>query len=310
MDFLRTSRGKLILEFLMCAVGAVIAAFAIEEFLAPNTILDGGVVGISMMINALSGFSLSVLTILINIPFVIIGGRRLGWMFIVKTAFSMAVCAIFLAVFEHLKAFTDETLLAVCFGGVILGAGVGLVIRGGGCLDGTESVAILLNKKVNTPVGTVVLIFNVIIYIVAGFLFGWDRAMYSLLTYFITSRVLNFVEGGLEQAKAAMIITEDAKQVAEQIYKRLGRTVTIMEGEGLVSGKKTVLYCVITRLEVNTLKNIVNSFDSSSFVAVSDVSEIIGTNIKKVDRATLRRRRPKMTYEIPPENPAKQNRLR
>ena len=310
MDFLRTSRGKLILEFLMCAVGAVIAAFAIEEFLAPNTILDGGVVGISMMINALSGFSLSVLTILINIPFVIIGGRRLGWMFIVKTAFSMAVFAIFLAVFEHLKAFTDETLLAVCFGGVILGAGVGLVIRGGGCLDGTESVAILLNKKVNTPVGTVVLIFNVIIYIVAGFLFGWDRAMYSLLTYFITSRVLNFVEGGLEQAKAAMIITEDAKQVAEQIYKRLGRTVTIMEGEGLVSGKKTVLYCVITRLEVNTLKNIVNSLDSSSFVAVSDVSEIIGTHIKKVDRATLRRRRPKMTYEIPPENPAKQNRLR
>ena len=294
----------------MCAVGAIIAAFAIEEFLAPNTILDGGVVGISMMVNALSGFSLSILTILINIPFVIIGGRRLGWMFIIKTAFSMAVFAIFLAVFEHLKAFTDETLLAVCFGGVILGAGVGLVIRGGGCLDGTESVAILLNKKVNTPVGTVVLIFNVIIYIVAGFLFGWDRAMYSLLTYFITSRVLNFVEGGLEQAKAAMIITEDAKQVAEQIYKRLGRTVTIMEGEGLVSGKKTVLYCVITRLEVNTLKNIVNSLDSSSFVAVSDVSEIIGTHIKKVDRATLRRRRPKMTYEIPPENPAKQNRLR
>ena len=301
MDFLRTSRGKLILEFLMCAVGAIIAAFAIEEFLAPNTILDGGVVGISMMINALSGFSLSILTILINIPFVIIGGRRLGWMFIIKTAFSMAVFAIFLAVFEHLKAFTDETLLAVCFGGVILGAGVGLVIRGGGCLDGTESVAILLNKKFNTPVGTVVLIFNVIIYIVAGFLFGWDRAMYSLLTYFITSRVLNFVEGGLEQAKAAMIITEDAKQVAEQIYKRLGRTVTIMEGEGLVSGKKTVLYCVITRLEVNTLKNI---------VAVSDVSEIIGTHIKKVDKATLRRRRPKMTYEIPPEGPEKQNRLR
>ena len=310
MDFLRTSRGKLILEFLMCAVGAIIAAFAIEEFLAPNTILDGGVVGISMMINALSGFSLSILTILINIPFVIIGGRRLGWMFIIKTAFSMAVFAIFLAVFEHLKAFTDETLLAVCFGGVILGAGVGLVIRGGGCLDGTESVAILLNKKFNTPVGTVVLIFNVIIYIVAGFLFGWDRAMYSLLTYFITSRVLNFVEGGLEQAKAAMIITEDAKQVAEQIYKRLGRTVTIMEGEGLVSGKKTVLYCVITRLEVNTLKNIVNSLDSSSFVAVSDVSEIIDTHIKKVDKATLRRRRPKMTYEIPPEGPEKQNRLR
>ena len=129
--------------------------------------------------------------------------------------------------------------------------------------------------------------------------------MYSLLTYFITSRVLNLVEGGLEQAKAAMIITEDAKEVAEQIYKRLGRTVTIMEGEGLVSGKKTVLYCVITRLEINTLKNIVNSLDSSSFVAISDVSEIIGTHIKKVDKATLRRRRPRMQYEIPPKDPSK-----
>lgn len=305
MNILKTSKGKLILEFIMCAFGAVIAAFAIEEFLVPNTILDGGVVGISMMINALSGFSLSILTIIINIPFIVIGGRRLGLLFIIKTAFSMIIFAVFLAIFEKLSAFTDETLLAVCFGGVILGAGVGLVIRGGGCLDGTESVAILLNKKFNIPVGTVVLIFNVIIYIVAGFLFGWDRAMYSLLTYFITSRVLNLVEGGLEQAKAAMIITEDAKEVAEQIYKRLGRTVTIMEGEGLVSGKKTVLYCVITRLEINTLKNIVNSLDSSSFVAISDVSEIIGTHIKKVDKATLRRRRPRMQYEIPPEDPAK-----
>ena len=286
---------------MLCTVGAVIAAFAIEGFLAPNTILDGGVVGISMMVSTLTKIPLAVFTIVFNIPFVIIGGRRLGLMFIIKTAYSMAVFAIFLLVFEHLKPFTDDNLLAVCFGGVILGFGVGLVIRGGGCLDGTETVAILLNKKFNFPVGTVVLTFNVVIYIVAGLLFGWDRAMYSLLTYFITSRVLNFVEGGLEQAKAAMIITEDAKEVAEQIYKQLGRTVTIMEGEGLVSGKKTVLYCVITRLEVNTLRNIVNNIDSSSFVAVSDVSEIIGTHMKKVDKATLRRRRPRMDYKITAE---------
>lgn len=287
MKFFRSKPGKLILEFLMCAAGSVIAAFAIEEFLAPNTILDGGVVGISMMVSTITGLSLSLFTIVLNIPFILIGGRRLGMMFIIKTAFSMIVFAVFLTIFEHLNAFTDETLLAVCFGGVILGGGVGIVIRGGGCLDGTETVAILLNKRFNIPVGTVVLIFNVIIYAVAGIIFGWDRAMYSLLTYFITSRVLNIVEGGLEQAKAAMIITEDAETVAEQIYKKLGRTVTIMEGEGLVSGKKTVLYCVITRLEVNTLRNIVNSLDSSSFVAVSDVSEIIGNHMKKSDRKAL-----------------------
>lgn len=289
MSIIKSKTGKYIFEFLLCLAGSVIAAFAIEKFLAPNTILDGGVVGISMMVSSVTGLSLSIFTIIFNIPFILIGGRRLGWMFIVKTAFSMVVFAVFLKIFESSEAFTEDTLLAVCFGGVILGAGVGLVIRGGGCLDGTETVAILLNKKFNFPVGTMVLIFNVIIYTVAGILFGWDRAMYSLLTYFITSRVLNIVEGGLERAKAAMIITEDAETVAEQIYLKLGRTVTFMEGEGLVSGRKTVLYCVITRLEINTLKNIVNSLDSSSFVAISDVSEIIGTHVKKADSETLAR---------------------
>ena len=156
----------------MCAVGAVVAAFALEEFLVPNTILDGGVVGIAIMVSAISGVSLSILTIIFNIPFIIIGGRKMGWMFIGKTAFSMVVFSVFLSLFESLPAFTEETLLAVCFGGVILGAGVGLVIRGGGCLDGTETVAILLNRKFNVSVGTVVLIFNVIIYAVAGILFG------------------------------------------------------------------------------------------------------------------------------------------
>ena len=287
MTFFTNGKGKLILDYLLCGVGAFIAAFALEEFLVPNTILDGGVVGISMMVSTLTGFSLSLLTIIFSIPFFIIGGKKMGWQFSIKMVFSMIVFSVFLAVFEHLDAFTDETLLAVCFGGVILGAGVGLVIRGGGCLDGTETVAIILNKKFDISVGSVVLIFNVIIYAVAGIIFGWDRAMYSLLTYFITSRVLNLVENGFQQTKAAMIITEEAGEVADQIYKKLGRTVTIIEGEGLVSGKKTILYCVLTRFEVNTLRNIVNSLDTSSFIAVSDVSEIIGNHVKRVDRKML-----------------------
>ncbi len=178
---------------------------------------------------------------------------------------------------------TEEYLLAVSFGGVILGVGVGIVIKFGGCLDGTETVAILLNRKFKVPVGKVVLIFNVVIFSAAGFFFGFDRAMYSLLTYFITSRVLDIVENGTDQAKAAMIITNDAKQIAEQIYKRLGRTVTIMEGEGLVSGKKVILYCVLTRFEVRELREIINAVDSSAFIAISDVSEIIGRHIKKTE---------------------------
>lgn len=272
---------RLILDFIGISVGAVTAAFAIEEFLVPCTILDGGVVGISIMLNNLTGFPLGVLTVLLNIPFLIIGARKMGKLFIVKAAYAMLIFSVFLEVFAPLKDATHEYLLAVCFGGLILGIGVGLVIKFGGCLDGTETVAILLNKKFKFPVGQTVLIFNIIIYAAAGIAFGADRAMYSLLTYFITSKVLDVVESGMDQTKAAMIITNDSKEISEKIYSQLGRTVTIMEGEGLVSGKKTVLYCVLTRFEIRELKDIINSIDSSAFIAISDVSEIIGTHVKK-----------------------------
>lgn len=274
---------KTVLEFGMIFIGAVIAAFAVEEFLVPCTILDGGIVGISIIINNLTGIKLGILTSFLNIPFLIIGSRKLGHTFIVKSAYAMVVFSVFLEIFSGFVNATEEYLLAVCFGGLILGIGVGIVIRFGGCLDGTETIAILLNKKFNLPVGQIVLSFNVVIYTIAGLLFGFDRAMYSLLTYFITSKILDMVENGIDQAKAAMIITDDATEVSELIYQKLGRTVTMMEGTGLVSGKKAVLYCVITRFELNELKNIIHSIDASAFVTVSDVSEIIGSHIKKTE---------------------------
>jgi uncharacterized membrane-anchored protein YitT (DUF2179 family) len=195
----------------------------------------------------------------------------------------MIFFSIFLEIFSKFVNATEEYLLAVCFGGLLLGVGVGIVIRFGGCLDGTETVAILLNKRYGLPVGQIVLFFNIIIYALAGLLFGFDRAMYSMLTYFITSKILDMVENGIDQAKAAMIITDDATEVSNLIYQKLGRTVTMMEGTGLVSGKKAVLYCVITRFELNELKNIIHSIDASAFVTVSDVSEIIGVHIKKTE---------------------------
>ncbi len=277
---LNNKKFRLAVDFVGILIGATIAAFAIEEFLVPCTILDGGVVGVGIMINNITSIPLSVLTVLFNIPFLIVGSKKMGKMFIIKSAFGMAVFSIFLELFSKLKNATSEYLLAVCFGGVLLGVGVGLVIRFGGCLDGTETVAILLNKKYKFPVGKIVLVFNIVIFIAAGFLFGFDRAMYSLLTYFITSKVLDIVENGMEQAKAAMIITNDSKQISHEIYERLGRTVTIMEGEGLVSGKKVVLYCVLTRFEIHELRDIINSIDASAFIAISDVSEIIGTHMK------------------------------
>lgn len=279
-SLLGSKKFRLVVDFVGILVGAVIAAFAIEEFLVPCTILDGGVVGIGIMINNLTRVPLSILTVVFNIPFLIVGSRKMGKMFIAKSAFGMAMFSVFLESFSKMKNATNEYLLAVSFGGVLLGIGVGLVIRFGGCLDGTETVAILLNKKYKFPVGKIVLVFNIFIFVIAGFLFGFDRAMYSLLTYFITSKVLDIVENGMEQTKAAMIITNDSKQISREIYERLGRTVTIMEGEGLVSGKKVVLYCVLTRFEIHELRDIIKSIDDSAFIAISDVSEIIGTHMK------------------------------
>ena len=278
---------RLVIEFFMLAVGAAIAAFAIEEFLVPNTILDGGVVGISIMINAKTGFALGILTILINIPFLIIGSKKLGKIFIAKSAFAMAMFSLFVSIFEKWVEATEQTLLAVVFGGVILGIGCGLVIKFGGCLDGTETVAILLNKKFKWPVGQTVLIINVVIYTIAGILFGWDRAMLSLLTYFITSKIIDMVETGFNQTKAAMIITNEYEEIAQKIYDKLGRTVTIIEGAGLISGRKVVMYCVLSKFEVNDLRSIIDSIDDSAFITISDVEEIIGKHIKKKDEKTM-----------------------
>lgn len=271
-----------IVPIFFITVGAVIAAFALEEFLVPFTILDGGVVGISMIISQLSGLPLGILTIVLNIPFMIVGFKRLGKRFLVKAIYAMVVFSVFLGVFEHMKAVTEQEILVVVFGGVLLGVGVGLILRHGGCLDGTEIVAMLLSQKTEFSVGQIVLFFNIVIYSVAGFLFGPDRALYSLLTYFITSKIIDLVENGMEQGKSVMIITDHGKDIADAIYSQLGRTCTQMEGTGMVSnGKKTVLYCVITRVEVPAIKKIINDADVSAFMTISDVSEIVGNHIKR-----------------------------
>ncbi|MBR3081995.1 MAG: YitT family protein [Clostridiales bacterium] len=271
-----------IVPLFFITVGAVIAAFALEEFLVPFTVLDGGVVGISMIISQLSGLPLGVLTIVLNVPFVLLGFKRLGMRFLVKAIYAMVIFSVFLSVFKDMKAVTDKEILVVAFGGVLLGIGVGLILRYGGCLDGTEIVAMFLSKNTEFSVGQIVLFFNIIIYGIAGFLFGPDRALYSLLTYFITSKIIDIVENGMEQGKSVMIITDHGKDIADAIYTQLGRTCTQMEGKGMVSnGKKTVLYCVITRVEVPAIKKIINDADVSAFMTISDVSEIVGNHIKR-----------------------------
>lgn len=269
-----------LISFIGITIGAMLSAFSIQTFLSPNMILDGGVIGISMIVSKITSLPLSIFTIILNIPFLLIGYKNLGKKFLIKAVYAMLIFSCFLTMFSNVNELTDDILLATIYGGIILGIGVGLVIRSGGCLDGTESVAIIINKNTSFSTGQIIMLFNIFIYLTAGVLFGLDKALYSLLMYFITFKIIDLVSEGLEQAKAAMIITEQGSQIAKEIYNKLGRTATLIEGNGLVSGKKDILYCVLTRMEISQLRTIVNSKDETAFVTITEVSEIIGDHIK------------------------------
>ena len=274
---------QIIIDFLCISFGATIAAFAIEEFLVPNQIFDGGVIGIAMIIEKYIPLQRGLLVTILNIPFVVVGWKRLGSGFMIRMFYAVALFSAVTYLLEPLHGATYEIILAVTFGGVLLGTGVGLVLRGGGCLDGTEIVATILNRNVVFSTGQIILLFNVVIFSAAGVLFGADRGMYSLLMYFITSKIIDLVEVGTESTKSVMIITEDGSAIAEKIYTQLGRTVTFLQGTGLVSSaKKDLLYCVVTRAEIYTLKKIISSDENSAFTTISEVSEIVGNHIKSV----------------------------
>lgn len=276
----RRRNARIIISYIMLTFGSVLAAFALETFLIPNTILDGGVTGISIIVSKLTDLPVSGLVLILNIPFIYIGYKSLGKEFLMSAVYSMILFSLSLSVFQYIEPVTEQMLLATVYGGILLGIGVGIVIRYGGCVDGTESVALVISKKTTFSVGQIVLIFNIVIFSVAGAIFGIDRAMYSLLTYFITSKVIDFVSDGLEQVKAALIVTDRGTDMAHEIYRRLGRTVTTIRGKGLISGDKEVMYVVINRIEISELRSIADDMDEEAFITILDVSDIIGQNVK------------------------------
>ena len=272
-----------VLSYMFITIGILLASLALEIFLIPNRIIDGGITGISIILSFLTNINLSIFIIVINIPFLLLGFKHLGKNFLIRTTFAMIIFSFLLEQFKQVDVVTNDVLLATVFGGILLGIGVGFVIRYGACLDGVETIAILINKKTSFSVGQVILLVNLVIYLVAGIVFGWDRALYSIMTYFITYKIIDIVSEGLEQAKSALIITNHGDEIANSIYKKLGRTVTFIEGEGLISGKKVVLYVVVTRIELRELKKIIEDYDVSAFMTITDVSEIVGQHIKKKD---------------------------
>ena len=273
---------KNIRGYLCLFLGTFLAAVALEFILIPNKIIDGGVVGISIMASHLTDVPVSVYTFLLNIPFLFFGYKQIGKTFVAKSLFSIVSLSMWLAILGGRFLFTKDVLLASVFGGILLGIGVGVVIRFGGSLDGTEMIAIVLDKKTAFSVGQIVMFFNLFILSSAGLVFTPDRAMYSLITYFVASKFMDMMVEGIEKEKAILIITDKGDEIAQTITARLGRGVTFLEGKGGYSkSEKQVLYSVITRLEIAKLKDIIKVVDENAFVTVSDVSDVVGGKNRK-----------------------------
>lgn len=265
-------------------IGSILMGVGIEEFLVPNQILDGGIVGISIILSHLLHFKLGYFIFLLNIPFFYIGYKQIGKTFAFSTLLGISVLSITTILLHDVPVFTNDLLLATVFGGIILGFGVGIVLRFGGSLDGTEILALLFSKKLPFSVGEIIMFFNVFIFICAGFVFSWNRAMYSLIAYFIAFKVIDIVIAGLDESKSVWIISDNSDIIGETIIARLGRGVTYLKGEGAYTGdNKKVIFCVINRLEEAKLKTIVEELDPSAFLAVANIAEVRGGRFKKKD---------------------------
>lgn len=267
-------------------LGVVSAAFGLKGFLLPNNFLDGGVVGISLLINRLTDINLSWLLVIINIPFIIIGYTQISKVFALKTLIGIACLALVLGLVTF-PSITDDKLLISFFGGFFLGLGIGLSIRGGSVIDGTEVLAIYTSRKTALTVGDFILFLNIIIFSVAAYLIDIVTALYAILTYLVASKTVDFVVHGIEEYTSVMIISQKSEQIKEAIIARMGRGVTVLKGKsgfGKQGHRDTdidILYSVITRLELQKLKTEIAKIDDDAFVVENSVNDIKGGMIKK-----------------------------
>jgi uncharacterized membrane-anchored protein YitT (DUF2179 family) len=280
----KKSKRKLFGNVVIVPIGALLSAVGLEIFLVPNHILDGGITGISIILAYLTNIPLGLFIALLNIPFIIIGYKQIGKTFAWTTLYAILCLSIFTSAFIPVPEITSDPLLASVFGGIILGMGVGLVIRNGGSQDGTEILSILMNKKTPFSVGEIVMFINIFILGSAGFFFGWDHAMYSLLAYFIAFKTIDITIEGLDQSKSVWIISDQHEELGEALNSQLGRGVTYLNGQGAYShDEKQVIFTVVTRLEEAKLKSIVEDIDPDAFLAVGDIHDVKGGNFKKRD---------------------------
>ncbi|GAF24122.1 MULTISPECIES: YitT family protein [Shouchella] len=272
------------LRWLFVLIGAIFAAVAIELFLLPNNIIDGGIIGISLILNQLSSINFGLLVFIINLPFLYIGYKHLGKGFFIYSLLGIVGLAVTEAILHqfHFAPITDTPLLATIFGGLLLGIGVGIVIRNGGAMDGTEILSLIITKRLPFTVGECVLVFNLFVFAWAAFVFGIENAMYSVLTYYVAAKAIDTVVEGLDATKAVMIVSSHYEELTTIITQRLGKGVTRLKAQGGYEGdKKDVLYVVVKRMEIIQLKKAIYAVDKHAFFTIIDAHESRGSTFKQ-----------------------------
>ena len=280
-----TLKRRLIDIFLIC-MGVLSAGFGLRGFLLPNNFIDGGAVGISLLIAEVTGFSLPLLLIIINTPFIVLGYTIISKGFAAKTAFGIIALSIVVALLPYPQITEDKLLIAI-FGGFFLGLGIGLAMRGGGVIDGTEVLAIGLTRRVSMTVGDIILIINVCIFSVAAYVLSIEIALYSILTYLAASKTVDFVIQGIEEYTAVTIISVRAGEIRKMIVDEMRHGVTTIKGErgygksGHHEGDLKIIYTVVTRLEIRKLTTEIEKIDPHAFVVMSNVKDTRGGMIKR-----------------------------
>ena len=279
----KLSLAQLIKSYFYLFLGVAMATLGLKGFLLPNHFLDGGAMGVSLLLQIVTPLDLSLLIVLVNLPFIFMASRQLSWRFALNSALAIALLAFSVHHFEF-AAFTEEKLLIAVFGGFFLGAGIGLTIRGGAVIDGTEVLAIAISRKSSLSVGDFIALFNVVLFICAAFLLNIEVAMYSMLTYFAASKTVDFILNGIEEYLGVMIVSEKHEAIRKHLVEELGRGVTAFLSDQGYTGEgpqRKVLFCAITRLEVARLIDEVEEIDPKAFVIQYALRDTKGGMIKR-----------------------------
>lgn len=278
-------------NFLFLTLAGIINATGVTLFLSPVSVYDGGFSGTSVFLSQLTPLSVSVFLLILNVPFFLLGLKKMGVPFIVYSLYTVGIYSLFAYLYQYVFGLDfsqgspvagNDLLLCAVFGGIISGIGSGTTIRFGGAIDGIEVTAVMFAKKLGMTVGSFVMTYNVILYVIAGIVTkNWITPLYSVIAYAVGIKAVDFIIDGFDKAKSAFIITENHNLVAEKLTEEFGRGVTEIDATGYYSKTdKTVLYCVVNRFEVNKLKAIVTSVDPSAFLVINDVTDTLGSSLK------------------------------